>query len=78
MPTPAKTPKLKPFITADAALVMFAQNLEEIRRWYRDCRSPGQEVGFVTMNELVLANVSTALSLALQGKRWERPGNSPA
>jgi hypothetical protein len=76
MPTPAKTPK--PVVKPEQALVAFAQNLEEIRRWYRNASAPGHEVGHIVMNELVLSNVSTALDMALQGKRWEAPKHSAA
>lgn len=75
---PTKSPqKPKTEATAADALVLFAQNLEEIRRWYRGATYAGREMGHVVLNELILANVSCALELALQGKRWEAPQTSP-
>lgn len=74
---PVKTPrKPKDDDSSAAALVIFAQNLEEIRRWYRGATYPGHEVGHVVLQEMVIDKVSTALVLALQGKRWEAPLNS--
>ncbi len=77
MPPVKQPPKPKDAGNASAALVLFAQNLEEIRRWYRGATYAGREMGHVVMNELVLANVAHALDLALQGKRWEAPAHSP-
>lgn len=75
---PVKTPvKPKDNAGAASALVLFAKNLEEIRRWYRNASGNGRELGHIVMNELILANVSTALDLALQGKQWEAPTHSP-
>ena len=75
---PTKSPK-KPSTEREAAsaLVLFAQNLEEIRRWYRRASDAGREMGHIVLNEMILANVSHALSLALEGKRWEAPKESP-
>lgn len=77
MPPTKAPPKPKTDVSSGAALALFAQNLEEIRRWYRGAADAGREMGHVVLNELVLANVSTALELALQGKRWEKPPHNP-
>ncbi len=77
MPPKRLPPKPKTESEAGAALALFAQNLEEIRRWYRGASDAGREVGHIVLNELILANVSSALDLALQGKRWEKPANAP-
>jgi len=77
MPPTKSPPKPKTESAASAALSLFAQNLEEIRRWYRGASDAGREVGHVVMNELVLANVATALDLALKGQRWEKPTYNP-
>lgn len=75
MPPPVKKPQTK--VNADQALILFAQNLEEMRRWYRSAATPGNEAGVIVVQELVFANVSTALDLALRGERWERPKTPP-
>lgn len=77
MPPTKKVPAPKTEASARDALVLFAQNLEEIRRWYRASAGAGREMGHIVLNELVLTNVSVALDLAMQGKRWERPLHLP-
>lgn len=72
--TPAK-PKT-PDATA-AALVLFAKNLEEVRRWYRGATESGRELPHIVMSELILGHVSQALALALQGVSWEPPAHNP-
>lgn len=74
---PTKQPPKPKGEAAGAALALFAQNLEEIRRWYRGASGVGVEMGHIVLNELILANVSTALALALEGKRWEKPTHNP-
>lgn len=74
---PAKTPPKPKANGAEEALVMFTKNLEEMRRWYRGASYAGREAGHIVMNEMVLANVSTALALALEGKCWSPPADNP-
>lgn len=79
MPPPTKKsqPKPKDDNAAAAVLVLFAQNLEEMRRWYRGSSTAGHDMGHIVMLELALSHQSTALELALKGKRWESPTPSP-
>lgn len=77
MPPIKRSPKPKTKADASHALALFAQNLEEIRRWYRGARDTGREMGHIVLGELMLSNVSCALDLALQGKRWEKPVEGP-
>jgi hypothetical protein len=77
MPPTKSPPKPKTESAASAALSLFAQNLEEIRRWYRSASDSGREMGHVVLNELILTNVSVALEYALKGKRWEKPTHNP-
>lgn len=60
------------------ALVLFAQNLESMRLWYRSGAGTGPETGILVVQELVLGNVAYALELALKGERWERPAAPPS
>jgi len=77
MPPVKKQPKLKDDGEAARALALFAQNLDEVRRWYRAASHPGHEVGHVVMSEIVLTNVSVALEFALRGDRWTSPPDGP-
>lgn len=54
-------------------LVLFAKNLEEVRRHFRGARTPGNEHGINVVTEHVLSYVSEALSLAMEGKSWGPP-----
>jgi hypothetical protein len=74
---PAVKPAHKPKDSANASLVLFAQNIEAIRLWYRRTSHPGEHVGHIVMHELVLNNVFHALDLALRGERWQAPEGSP-
>lgn len=74
---PAVKPTPKPKVSANDALVLFSQNLDAIRLWYRRASDSGQQVGHIVMGELVLNNVFHALELALKGERWMAPENSP-
>lgn len=75
LPAPKESKSEEP--TAGAALVLFAKNLEEIRRWYRGSKDSGQSFGHVVITELLLTHVSTALELAMKGQAWEKPTASP-
>lgn len=66
-----------PAVSAEQSLALFARNLESIRRWYRGATYAGREMGHVVLNELILANVATALSLAMEGKEWVAPMEQP-
>jgi hypothetical protein len=74
---PAPKPKDTSAAALSAALVLFSQNLEEIRRWYRGATYAGHQVGHVVMGELILAHVTTALAMALRGEHWSAPDSSP-
>lgn len=77
---PTKTlpkPKNTKDQTAADALVLFAKNLEEIRRWYRGGAGTGHALGHIVMNEIVLTNVSTALEMAMKGEQWNAPAHNP-
>lgn len=73
---PVKTPKPKPERDATAILVLTTQNLDEMRRWYRGATYPGHEVGHVIAQEMALDKVLTALTYAIEGRRWEAPANT--
>lgn len=74
---PLPKPKNAKDDSAAIALVLFAKNLEEIRRWYRGASGDGHQFGHLVMNEIVLTNVSAALELALKGEQWSPPPHNP-
>ncbi len=76
-PKPTELPKDSTAPSTADVFVLFAKNLEEIRRWYRGASDSGHPMGHVVLNEIVLANVSTALQLAMRGKAWEKPVGNP-
>lgn len=69
-----KKPKIAQKLTT---LELFQRNLAAMRLWYRKAAMPGAEVGVNIIHELVLANVMTALELALEGKEWIAPHSNP-
>ena len=71
-PTSKKTPPVKADKSMDV-LVLFRENLEAIRLWYRRESTPGREFGFYVIAELITSDMQTALEYALQGKRWTEP-----
>lgn len=77
MPPKKTPPKPKTEQDAAVALVLFAKNLDEILRWYRGATYAGREFGHVVQTELVLSNVTLALSMALEGKSWQAPAHAP-
>jgi hypothetical protein len=70
-PMPPTKSAQKPPEPADA-LVLFAKNLEEMRRWYRR-RDSGHSHGVNVEAEIILGDVANALTLACQGKGWTPP-----
>jgi hypothetical protein len=77
MPPKKSAPKPATESASAAALVLFAQNMEEIRRWYRGASDPGRDLGHIVISELIVTHVSTALDMALRGERWQCPKQSP-
>lgn len=71
MPPPPRTPKTAPQ-DANAALALFAKNLAEVERYHRR-QATGHELGQHVISSLILADVHTALFLALEGKVWDPP-----
>ena len=70
MPPTIERPKAK--IAPATVLEIFAKNLAEIERYHR--RQPsGHELGQHVMASLIVADVRTALALALEGNSWEPP-----
>lgn len=72
MPPPSKksaSPKGAP--TADEVIVLFMKNVRNIREFYKLQPGSGQELGFITMTELMMGLIETALELAIAGKEWE-------
>lgn len=55
-------------------LKLYAQSLDEIRRWFRNSSTPGIERGHIVLGEMFFTYSVEALSLALEGKSWS-PGN---
>lgn len=60
-----------------AVLKLYAQNLDEIRRWHRNASTPGIERGHIVLGEMFFALAVEALTLALDGKSWS-PGSRQA
>lgn len=60
----------------DAAevLALYAKNLDEIRRWFRNSSTPGIERGHVVLGEMFFTLSTEALAFALKGESWS-PGN---
>jgi hypothetical protein len=60
--------------TPDAVLALYLQNLDEIRRWYRNSSTPGIERGHIVLGEGFFTLSVEALELAIEGKSWS-PGD---
>ena len=71
--TEPKTAKAKK-VDALEVLALYARNMDEIRRWFRNSTTPGLQRGHIVLGEYYLALALEALTLALEGKAWE-PGN---
>jgi hypothetical protein len=56
---------------------LYAKNVEEVRRWYRNATSAGREVKHIVLCEMIFGHLSKALSMALQGKQWSPPAHLP-
>lgn len=66
-----KSAPVRPFgLTTDQKLDLMFKNIEAIRVYYRRQSDPGREVGHVVMHELIFANISRAIELALSGNEW--------
>lgn len=69
MPTPPK--KIKAPADTGKVLVLFLENVQEIRTWYARTREPGREFGHVVLSTIIWGYHEEALRLAIEGKRWE-------
>ena len=58
-------------------LQLYAQNLDEIRRWYRNASTPGIERGHVVLGEMFFSLSTEALTCALEGKSWSAGNREP-
>lgn len=73
---PKKTPPTpKDAKEVGQVLVLYAKNLEEVKRWYRGASNPGRDMPHIVLIELMLGHVVLALTLALEGKSWSPPEN---
>ncbi len=72
MPPTPKPPKPTDPIDPTAVFEIFAKNLAEIERYHRR-QSTGHELGQHVISSLIIADVKTALFLALLGKTWDPP-----
>jgi hypothetical protein len=58
-------------------LQLYAQNLDEIRRWFRNSSTPGHERGHVVLGEIFFTLSTEALTCALDGKSWSPGDRAP-
>ena len=68
---------LKPPKDAAAVLVLYVENVNRIRAWYRRSSTHGREHGHVYLAELLLGHVTDAMTLAVEGKTWREPDHVP-
>jgi hypothetical protein len=73
MPSVKTAPKPKQDAPMNACIVLAIQNMDAMAGWCRRSRHPGNEVGHIVMQEIALANLVHAWTLAIEGKRWQPP-----
>jgi hypothetical protein len=57
--------------------LLYAKNLDEVRRWYRNATNAGREMKHIVLCEMIFSHAANALALALQGKQWSPPQHLP-